>query len=206
MLLGAAQLNGCLILPANRQCTSTGHKLVTLDFSDTDCTDQGIRALATGCRGALVSVSLLGCGMITDAGLVALATCKLLKTLELSGALLHDAGINLTDTGVAAVCAGCPVLQHLTLDGCPDITDTGLAALPRGLQSVSLVFSELVGDPGVMAIARRCPSLASARFGSVKITNAGVIELACVRLGRLKWAPPPCPLCARNRLFSGRVR
>ena len=109
-------------------------QLQSLNISSCEITDEGARALASGCH-QLLSLDINGCRNITDEGITALASG--LPQLQFLDIGYCD---NITDEGIIAMADGLPQLQSLNIDDCHNITDEGLIALARGcpqLQSLT---------------------------------------------------------------------
>lgn len=98
-------------------------------------TDAALLSLVEGCV-ALVKVNLTDCLNLTDEVVSALARLhgETLEVLNLDGCR------NVTDAGLAALANNCPSLNDLDVSRC-SITDSGVAALSRGVQSNLQVLS-----------------------------------------------------------------
>ncbi|KAG9146231.1 hypothetical protein Leryth_007937 [Lithospermum erythrorhizon] len=98
-------------------------------------TDAALLSLVESCE-ALVKVNLTDCLNLTDEVVSALARLhgETLEVLNLDGCR------NVTDAGLAALATNCPSLNDLDVSRC-SITDSGVAALSRGVQSNLQVLS-----------------------------------------------------------------
>lgn len=94
-----------------------------------------------------------------DPALVALGKgCRALKTLRLYSQSAWYSRF-LTDVGIQAVAAGCPLLEVLGLRGCGNMTDVSAKALAAGcsrLSELSLVDCLKITDVGLVALATGC--------------------------------------------------
>ena len=87
---------------------------------------------------------LLYCGKVTDCGLAAIgASCRQLETLSLDRSTQMSAG------GLAQL-GGCPKLQRISLEDCPQI---GEAALLAALASCPRLDTVILPDGRTTAVA-----------------------------------------------------
>eukprot|EP00899_Mesostigma_viride_P017772 jgi/Mesvir1/25997/Mv20964-RA.1 len=164
VLKGEASVDGVLTTAA--ACCGSLRRVVTCNHA----TDQGVVALAQGCKG-LRQLGLSGCSGVTDASLMAVAHgCPLLEWLEVDGCYL------VTDAGIEAIAEHCTQLSHLdAFTGC-DVGDRGILAVAnfsRGLKFLDVHECMRVGDDEVLAIAHGCPLLETFVF-SGQATDVGV--------------------------------
>ena len=146
------------------------HALKELDLSNTLVTDASVSAIASNCP-MLENLDLADDdlrslptggrvpGLITDKSVIALARhCPRLRVLKLSGTAVTDVGMEALGIGVCS-------LEELTLDGCKDVSDAGVAALLPGLSTKSSLTLRLdrtrITKASVLAIAARFPKLDS---------------------------------------------
>lgn len=142
-------------------------------------------ALGANCP-QLRSVRLSWCRSVTDAGLRALgAGCPLLERLDIEGgnrevrASLHLATVaalwprlrafavsrsccECTDEGVAALAAGCPELEELSVSYCDALTDRGVEAVAahcKSFRSFCARSCSKLTDGGLVAVGAGCPRL-----------------------------------------------
>lgn len=91
--------------------------LVAIDLTGViECTDAAIVGLASAAR-RLQGINLGGCWKISDTGILALASCPLLRRVKLSGV------DQITDESVSALAKSCPLLLEIDLNNCKHITD-----------------------------------------------------------------------------------
>lgn len=127
-----------------------------LSLSDcTEVTDYGLCELAK-LGPSLRYLSVSKCPKISDTGLRQLAShCYKIRYLNLRGCL------SITDATVVSLSRSCTRLRSLDVGKC-DVTDNGLRQLARQLpniRKISVRGCQLVGDQGVVALARGCPGL-----------------------------------------------
>ena len=88
----------------------------------------------------------------------------------------------ITDVGVCALAARCPLLQRLSLTFCRFITSDALTVLARHcplLEYIDLAGDENITDSGVIALARGCSRLQHVSLNNcVYVTGDAVVELA----------------------------
>jgi hypothetical protein len=95
---------------------------------------------------------------------------------------------NITDAGVAAVLAAAgSSLSELSLRGCVRVTDAALGALGPSATEVNLSGCALITAEGIATLSRRCPRLQRLNLHGVRVTDASVAALvaACPRLTTL---------------------
>jgi hypothetical protein len=174
-LAGCTQLTNDTLIALGQHC----HHLRTLNISYTDVTDGGLEATAAGCP-LLEELSMATCASLTDVALFALGQhCHNLRKL-------HTDETDVTHAGLAAVAAGCPLLEELTASesaetgsaieaiakNCPrlrklrardtDVSPGAVLALAECcplLEDLYLCYSKRVGDVEITALARGCPRL-----------------------------------------------
>eukprot|EP00035_Acanthoeca_spectabilis_P028307 m.470014 g.470014 ORF g.470014 m.470014 type:complete len:428 (-) comp29330_c0_seq1:884-2167(-) len=141
-------------------------------------TPVGLCAVGVHCR-RLEWLKLKDCAF---AGIGKLSGCDRLTELWFS----NCAGV---DTGcLAAFGNACPRLRKLSLCGCTNVTDDGIAALfivPRPcLNDISISDAAHVSDVGVKVIGTACPNLTAIYLSKVCLTDCGVRYLiqSCVTL------------------------
>jgi hypothetical protein len=110
-------------------------------------TDSTLIALLEGCS-LLENIALEGCAFLTDKTLMAIGVhCHNLRKL-------YADYTKITHKGVAAIAAGCPLLEELSVCECRRI------------------------GPAMEEVARRCPRLRMLRAAKVGLTSAAVLALA----------------------------
>ncbi|CAM9831609.1 unnamed protein product, partial [Phaeothamnion confervicola] len=119
--------------------------------------DHGLAALARGCP-ALRMLDLTASYLVTFDAPAPDATL-----MPLSGLLALDvrdsSRVGDEELGAIACCAPNLLIQRLGVEGCPRITDRGLAALARGgrdLRTLGLNDLRHITDRGVAALASKC--------------------------------------------------
>ena len=134
------------------------HALKALDLSNTLFTDASVSAIASNCP-MLEDLNLTtdDASLLTDKSVIALARhCPSLRVLNLCGTAVTDVGMEAFRIGVCS-------LEELTLDGCKDVSDAGVAALLLGLSTKSSLILRLdatrITKASVLAIAARFPKL-----------------------------------------------
>ena len=149
-------------------------------------------ALADGCPG-LESLDLSTSTMMmssSSTGRSSIGDTTLMKLGGMSNSQLRVLNFSccysITDTGIAALAAGCPLLEKLHVSHCINITDVGfshLAACPR-LQDFEANWCDAFGDVSLESLSKRCPELrllSLVRCG--RLTDAGIAHLfRCRRL------------------------
>ncbi|KAA0166351.1 hypothetical protein FNF27_07513 [Cafeteria roenbergensis] len=131
-----------LKLPSNRFCV----------------TDDVIRAAASSCTG-LASLNLRGCGSVSDAGLLALATARhaTLTSLEL------EFCIGISDAGVEALAEHCTALEAVSLRALV-LAPISLAPVRALVERNTRLRSLIIGQAGDMATLQAfAASLVAAR-------------------------------------------
>ena len=124
---------------------------------------RGITSLApltTGCS-KLEVLSCMFISSINDGSLIAISRGHPSLT-ELSAE-----GCNVTDAGIRAIAAGCPRLEHISVDQFSRITDAALEALGAGcpaLLSLSAYYCDRITNRGAQAIIEGCPAFKRFHF------------------------------------------
>ncbi|XP_072978557.1 F-box protein At5g07670-like [Typha angustifolia] len=157
---------------------------------DEDFGDDGLRAVAAGCR-RLTKVFMRRRKGIGDSGIASLVSlAKNLTVLDLSWCS------RITDEALGAIGA-VSSLSVLCLHGCSLVTDSGLASLSNGpllsrsIRRLDLSECDRISDNGVMSLRKLSflQELDLAECGP-KVTDAGIVAIASVSsLRRLsvKW-------------------
>ena len=133
-------------------------------LSECSVTDTGLAAVGTCCPN-LTTIRLRFYrrnDRVTDAGIVALANCRNLTSIDL-------AACDITDVAIKALVIGCPGLTAVALDffECRGITNDAIAALANGclnLATITLEFCDIDIDTAVKDLAN-CSKLTTIRFG-----------------------------------------
>ena len=156
----------------------------------------GALEVACGLR-QLTSLCLRLCTNITDAGLAHVSRARALRSLDLAGCGVSDAGLaavgrlpqltflslrdcrRVTDAGLAHV-ARLPQLQHLDLAHCDQITDAGLARVGQLQELTFLGLREVdeVTDAGLAHVARLRKLAALDLQECHLVTGAGLAHIA----------------------------
>lgn len=85
----------------------------------------------------------------------------------------------LTDSGVENISRNSPALESLDVSWCASVTNGALCVLPPGLESLQLSGCDNVTDAGVKALVKLLPGLTSLDLsGCGKVTDAGLEDLA----------------------------
>jgi hypothetical protein len=116
-------------------------------------TDHDLAALGAGCP-HLTTVEMMD-AEVTDDGIQKVARNGALRTLCVEGC------VELTDEGLQAVVAFCPLLESVDLSACDELTDATLIAIGQhcpNLRELNIVETD-VTDEGLQAIAAGCPLL-----------------------------------------------
>lgn len=110
--------------------------------------------LATGCF-KLEELSCMFIHSINDGSLIAISRGHPSLTE------LRVDGCNVTDAGIQAIAAGCPKLEHISVDQSSRITDAALEALGAGcpaLTRLGAVYCDRISNRGLRAIIEGCPA------------------------------------------------
>ena len=132
----------------------------------------------------LKHVDLTRCRRITDAGLRSLAhNVPDLETLQLCKCS------ELTDASLAALLPTVPRLTHLDLEELEQLTNASLQALAAApaaptLRHLSVSYCEALGDPGLLAVVRRCPRLECLDADNTRASDLVLVEAAAAQLER----------------------
>ncbi|KZV18880.1 Ein3-binding f-box protein 4 [Dorcoceras hygrometricum] len=150
-------------------------KLHNLDLSGlSGITDSCLIPLLESCGSGLSKVNLSGCSSLSDELVLALARLHggMLELVNLDGCK------KITDASLVALADSCPLLNELDVSRCT-ITDSGVAALARGLQPnlqiLALSGCANVSDKSVPALEKlgsklvglnlqHCPSITSSKI------------------------------------------
>ena len=93
---------------------------------------------------------------ITDTGLLALGSCGLLQSIDISCCF------QVTYAGVRALGARCGLLQRINITNCRQMTDAGISALGAGcnqLRSIDDSFCDHWTDAGITVVCWIWPSV-----------------------------------------------
>lgn len=112
-------------------------------------------------------LSVSHCGRVSDTGLRHLVShCYKLRYLN------TRACAPVTDATLLSLAVSCARLRSLDLGKC-DVTDEGLRQVARalpGLRKLSVRGCQLVGDPGVLAVARSCRQLVTLNIAECEVS------------------------------------
>eukprot|EP00158_Paraphelidium_tribonemae_P005335 Partr_v1_DN27286_c0_g1_i2_m38760 putative F-box and leucine-rich repeat protein 7 len=139
-------------------------------------TDSGIiNGIGPNCTN-LISLSLNGCKLLTDAALFSiLSSCPSIQSLSLA----HLPAIQ--DVVLSNMAERLQNLRILSLNGCSNIRDASIVALARNcpqLQSLSL-FTLDITDQSVIAIAHFCPNLSALSISGCRlVTDVGASHIS----------------------------
>jgi hypothetical protein len=142
------QLTDTTLIAFGQHC----HNLRELNIRETDMTDTGLKAIAFGCP-HLEIVDLDSCTQLTDAALIALGQhCHHLRDLDIR----HT---HMTDAGLRAIAAGCPLLEKLSAKVCN--VGPAIEAIARGCPRLRVLISPEanVAAKARQALAECCPLL-----------------------------------------------
>lgn len=106
--------------------------------------DAGIEALANGCP-RLEAINLSYCSRITDNAMRSLSQLTALRQIEIRACPL------VTSAGFALLSAGCKSLVNFDFKHCTGVGDDGISALVRGCPSI-----QQVQPRGLMCVAWKC--------------------------------------------------
>ena len=127
-----------------------------------------LRRLSIGCCKGITSLAPLAAGCFKLEEL----SCRFIESIN-DGSLiaisrghpsltkLSAEGCTITDAGIRAIAAGCPKLEHISVDQFSSITDAALEALGAGcpaLISLSAYYCERISNRGAKAILDGCPA------------------------------------------------
>lgn len=129
--------------------------LTILDASGLRCTDEGVCALAAGCR-CLEQLFLAGCKRVSSRGVEAVAThCGAqLRLLDLQGCSTVD------DGAACRLAECCSSLETISFQCCPRLTDLGFAALCRSCPLVHITLKAChVSQDAILEAQRMRPRL-----------------------------------------------
>lgn len=126
----------------------------------------------------LQHLSLGSCVMVEDYDLVAGvigAKCKKLRSLDLWRCK------NITETGLAAIVAGCQLLEDVDLGWCPTLQSSSgcFAKLARKLPNLRKIFltaNRSVCDSDIEELARNCPRLFHVDILGTRMVSAGALQ------------------------------
>jgi hypothetical protein len=131
-------------------------KLVLLDVSETMVTDNGLIAVAHGCK-KLQYLNLTDCFQITDKAIQEIAShCHKLKLLNLSNCN------QLTNKSLIAVSKYCHELVSISLTRLTHITDKGLIALASGcryLQAMNIACCVEITEKSLCVLVENCKGI-----------------------------------------------
>ena len=160
--------------------------LVHFDLERCDVTEAGLADLAAGCP-HLERLNLRTCEGVAGAGLTAVAKCRQIRHLDLSGDRDRP-GPRVTGGGLEAVAAGCPHLEHLDLSFCDHRYDDTESDYYDDYVAYAefLAAMELPGA-ALTRVAAACPNLEHLAVYGCRNAGAGLAEVAaaCTNLKRL---------------------
>ena len=134
--------------------------------------DKAVEAVASKCKQlTTLCLSDKKGDSITEAALMAVAKCKLLKSLSLC--CCHE----ISDAEVVAVASGCPQLTSLNLAFCWEITDEAVLAVAsrcKQLKCLDLTCCYEITDAAVVAVASGTQLEWLAVDGCENITDAAM--------------------------------
>ena len=126
----------------------------------------------------LKHLDLSRCRNISDAGLRSM--CNLVPSLEgLQVSKCH----HITDNSMTMLLPTITRLTHLDLEECSHITNATLLRLAKSncrlsLQHLNVSYCEHVGDVGMIATIKQCPSLTSLELDNTRISDLVLVEAA----------------------------
>ena len=143
-------------------------KFMDIYVMSRDFTDNALNILARLLPNLQVLRLWKDCITLTDAAMVSLSKMKQLKVLHLNGF------VQLSDRGLEAISE--MELDELTLTRDTNVTDIGIAALPKTITRVSL-NSPGITSKGVIELAKKAKHLAILRLWNAMINDEAIIEL-----------------------------
>ncbi|KAG6413815.1 hypothetical protein SASPL_126530 [Salvia splendens] len=146
-------------------------------------TDTGLLPLLECCEAGLAKVDLSECSNLSDEVILALA--------RLHGATLELVNIDgcqkITDATLAALAESCPLLNDLDVSRCL-VTDAGVAALSRGVQSnlqvLSLSGCSMVSNKSIPALERLGQTLVGLNLQHCNSISNSKVEMLTEKLWR----------------------
>ncbi len=168
--------NGINVIALQSDGSPFGSKLEHLGLQDCRLTDKSLAYISLGMP-SLRRINLSTISGVTDTGLKSLAQMPRLEELNLRNCdNVTDLGLAyLADDGVDSR------LKVLDLSFCSSITDSGLAHVANGLKELERlsICSCLVGDAGLMGLARGLPRLRCLDLGQCNhICEDGLVKMA----------------------------
>eukprot|EP00899_Mesostigma_viride_P028491 jgi/Mesvir1/8827/Mv02728-RA.1 len=174
--------------------------LESLDLSECKVGDEGIIAVARFCRG-LRRLAVSNCKEVSDESLAAVARycCQIQELcMDMSTNVSDDAivafvrkrGSGLrcltvpeftTSRAIAAVARHCPLLEHLGLQGCEDVSDAKIKMVAENCPALTRLDAghTRIKDEGLLALVTvRGPGLRRLNLEFTKVTDAGISALA----------------------------
>jgi len=202
LLLQGCPIRDCHLRSLARCCADgcdsgssrRGSPVHTLDlYMCMDVTDAGVGELLRALQPGLLRLRLA----VTNKRLVGDPSLFVLGSTPAAASLLQlqlAHCYSVTNMGVAAVAAACPMLQLLDLTWCNKVSDTALLALAAAacagqLQDLSLSDCIKVTSRGLCALAPCCPQLRRLVLSCcLRVDDGGVIAVAdsCPHLQELK--------------------
>jgi hypothetical protein len=133
--------------------------------------DVGITALCQRCTG-LHTLDISICNKISDGALLTIGKYSTnLTKLNISGCDIHDHGLD-------AICAGCSKLVELQINGCPRLTNCGLAPIAclKSLELLSCRNCEYVSSAPFHLIARSCRNLKQLDISGMDLVTVDTLD------------------------------
>jgi hypothetical protein len=146
--------------------------LTTVDTMSAEVTDAGLLAIAR--NGALRALHMEGCLQVTDEGLQAVVSlCPHLESVDITSC--EDL---ITDSTLIALGQHCRNLRKLKT-GYTYVTEEGLEAIAAGCPLLeNLDVSACMVGPAIEAIARNCPLLRVLIVSEVEVPTEAMLALA----------------------------
>ena len=148
-------LNGCVevkdasVVALSRQC----RQLQSLSLFSLGITDRAVQSVSQNCPN-LISLSISGCTLVTDAGAKTIASLRKLQSLYLNGSAI-------TDDSIVQIAQVCRLIRALSLNDCRRLSDRAAVALASHCTSIQSLSMNSCGvsSVGVKCLADRCADL-----------------------------------------------
>eukprot|EP00041_Stephanoeca_diplocostata_P021097 m.485140 g.485140 ORF g.485140 m.485140 type:complete len:511 (-) comp21732_c0_seq3:236-1768(-) len=160
----------------------------------TRISDAAVDSIARACV-RLHTLTVSGCDLITDKGVISLTRLATIVSLDLSWCT------KISDAAIAVLAQRCTQLAHLRLFGCVQLTDAAVRDLAEGcrrLKSLKMSGCSLLSDQACIDLAANARRLKILYLSYCpRITDVGVSALCAPRCNGLGMGVP-CPTQARD--------
>ena len=119
----------------------------------------------------MTSISLGGCGNISDIGVVAIArACH-----QLTSIILTDCTVS--NISMTAIAQGCHQLTYIHIKECKGVSDRGVVAVAAGCHHLTtfVLDQQTVSDTAVLAIAKK-----SSRLACIHLNSCSGVSKDCI--------------------------